>query len=77
MRKKAAAAILDPFCGIGIVPAAAFAKRIKRTITEQAVEVLRPVGNMARKILAFRVAKEPGFFLLTIHNIPPILIAIS
>ena len=68
MRKKALVAILDAIGGIGIVAAAALSQGIKRAIAEQAVEVLRPVGSMARKILAFCVAKEPGFFWCLIHK---------
>jgi hypothetical protein len=71
MRENALAAILDPFFGIEAIPAAALSQGIKRAKAEQAVEILRPFSGMARKILAFCVAKEKSLFLLfllTAHN---------
>ena len=67
MGDHAIAAVLDAVFRIGEIPAALVAKRIKRAIAEQAIEILRIVRLMAGKIFAFRVAKK-GICLLFIHT---------
>ena len=70
VRKEAPAAVFDPFFGVGVAAAAALSQGIKRAITEQAVKILRSVGGVARKILAFRMVYflDQLFFLLYFYS---------
>ena len=72
MGDHAIAAVLDAVFRIGEIPAALVAKRIKRTIAEQAIEILRIVRLMAGKIFTFLIT-EVGIMLpfpiRFLHNI--------
>lgn len=64
MRQKADAAVLDAAFRVAEVPSAFVFERIQRTVAEQAIEVLRRIGFVARKVLALRVAEEGIFAFL-------------
>ena len=58
MREKAARADFGAFCGIPEVAAAFVSECIERTVTEQAVEILRISALVTRKVLAVAIGKE-------------------
>lgn len=64
MRQKADAAVLDAAFRVAEVPSAFVFERIQRTVAKQAIEVLRRIGFVARKVLALRVAEEGIFAFL-------------
>ncbi len=65
MGYKARSAVLDAFFGISEISSAASSQSIKGTIAEQAVKIVRIIGFMTGKILAFLMTEKAvsPFFL--------------